>query len=513
MYSKEVRRSYGRNYRKKMVALFIAGSLAAGTVFTGCGKQADGQNSGDDSGYQAENGQDAKKTEGDINIAGGDSGTLQARYQIPESCKQDIAVGDSGLKQITIDDDAITVPDTGDMYIAHFKKKTIGNAERRQVVEAIFDTNQKIYAVPDGKRSKAEVQADIDRCKDLQKQTNDIDGYYSAMIADYESELKDALDEYPEAGDYSESTYKGISGENACTLYAADTGKDNLGWSYLIDDLLAYKPMDGAEGVYTLGLDDYETYRDEETNITENEVNNCTITQDKAERIANDFMSKVGITDMMLVKTAPLCWVYYSSESKSGDMAVDIDGYIFTYGRAINSQPVSGVNAGLADNLSWDPETQQQTDLVATIPAEECVISIDANGVVSANWIDFLEEAGQQEPAELLSFDEVLAKANETVPAYYKKYPTRYNKIKYNDLTLSYYLKQGTDEASFDYVPAWILSQYTQTTGYTDTVNPEQLVVIDATDGSVIDLLELSKAAGSFYDGEEDTDTSDSAEE
>lgn len=78
---------------------------------------------------------------------------------------------------------------------------------------------------------------------------------------------------------------------------------------------------------------------------------------------------------------------------------------------------------------------------------------------------------------------------------------------------MSYYLKQGTDEASFDYVPAWILSQYTETTGYTDTVNPEQLVVIDATDGSVIDLLELSKAAGSFYDGEGDTDTSDNAEE
>lgn len=38
-------------------------------------------------------------------------------------------------------------------------------------------------------------------------------------------------------------------------------------------------------------------------------------------------------------------------------------------------------------------------------------------------------------------------------------------------------------------------------------------VVIDATDGSVIDLLELSKAAGSFYDGEGDTDTSDNAEE
>ena len=512
MYNKEVQCGHERNCRRKMMALFLAGSLAAGTVFTGCGKQADDPNSGADSGYQADNGQAGKTTESDMNIAGGDSGTLQARYQIPESCKQDIAVGDTGLKQITIDDDTVTIPDTGDMYIAHFKKKTVGNAERRQVAEAVFDTDQKIYAVPDGKRSRAEVQADIDWCKDLQKQSGDAEGYYSSMIAGYEAELKDALDEYPEAGDYSASTYKGMAGGNACTLYAADTSKDNLGWSYSIDDLLAYKPKDGAEGVYTLGLDDYETYRDEETNITEDDVNSCTITQDKAERLANDFLSKVGVTDMMLKKTAPLCWVYYSSESKSGDMAVDIDGYIFTYGRAINSQPVSVVNAGLADNLSWDPETQQQTDLMATIPAEECIISIDANGVVPANWVDFLEEAGQQEPAKLLSFDEILAKANETVPAYYKKYPTRYNKIEFNDLTLSYYLKQGTDEASFDYVPAWIFSQYTETTGYTDTVNQEQLVVIDATDGSVIDLLELSKAAGSFYDGEEDTDTSDSAE-
>ena len=83
-----------------------------------------------------------------------------------------------------------------------------------------------------------------------------------------------------------------------------------------------------------------------------------------------------------------------------------------------------------------------------------------------------------------------------------EKHPKRYNKIEFNDITLSYYLKQGADKDTFDYVPAWVISEYTETNDYTTALDPEQLVVLDATDGSVIDLLELSKAAGSFYSGE-----------
>ena len=501
MYNKEKRYVYGRNYRKKMMALVLAGALAAGTVFTGCGKQNTDNAGAGKTGYNTENGQDTSSGD-ELSMAGGDSGTLQERYKIPESCNMEIQVGDSGLKKITIEDDKITIPDTGDMYIAHFKKKSVGNAERKQVAENIFGQDTQIYEVPDGKRTKEEVQADIDHIKELQKKSGDGDGYYSSMISDYESELKDALDEYPVAGDYSASTFKGKVGDYAYTLYAADTEKDNLGWSYMLDNMLDYRPLDGAEGVYTLALEDYMSYRIDESNMTEDDINTCSITQDKAEKMADDFLAKAGVKDMMMKKASPICWVYYRSESKSGDMKVDIDGYIFTYGRTINSQPVSMVNSGLADNLSWDAETQQQLDLVASVPIEECTVRVDANGVISADWMDFLEEAGQQEPAKLLTFDELLAKANEEIPAYYKKRPTRYNKIEFNDITLSYYLKQGADKDTFDYVPAWVISEYTETSDYTDTLNPKQLVVLDATDGSVIDLLELSKAAGSFYSGD-----------
>ena len=126
-------------HRRKIMSLVLAGTLAAGTVFTGCGKRnTDNTGTGEDNtGYTAENSQDASSGD-ELSMAGGDSGTLQERYKIPESCNTDIKVGDSGLKKITIEDDEITTPNTGDMYIAHFKKKSAGNAERKQVVESIF---------------------------------------------------------------------------------------------------------------------------------------------------------------------------------------------------------------------------------------------------------------------------------------------------------------------------------------------------------------------------------------
>ena len=76
-------------------------------------------------------------------------------------------------------------------------------------------------------------------------------------------------------------------------------------------------------------------------------------------------------------------------------------------------------------------------------------------------------------------------------------------------------------DGEFDYVPAWILSQYDEYQDYSEKDNPTQLVVIDARDGSVIDLLELSKSLGTYTtyddtpteDGEDIDDTDDTSSE
>ena len=107
--------------------------------------------------------------------------------------------------------------------------------------------------------------------------------------------------------------------------------------------------------------------------------------------------------------------------STEKNLATEVDGYTFTYARAINNQPTSSVNVYNVDNLMQDNASVE-------VPVEKYSISIDSNGVVDANWNDCLEAVGQPETVELLPFDKMLEKANETVPAYFTKYPTQYKK-------------------------------------------------------------------------------------
>ncbi len=107
--------------RRKMMALFLAGTLTVSAAVTGCGrKNVD---------YNVDNTQ-PKQTEADLGqtetSASGedlDSGSLWSKYKIPFTCDTEIAVGDTGLSKIHVTDDDISVPDTSDLQIAQYKKK------------------------------------------------------------------------------------------------------------------------------------------------------------------------------------------------------------------------------------------------------------------------------------------------------------------------------------------------------------------------------------------------------
>ena len=58
---------------------------------------------------------------------------------------------------------------------------------------------------------------------------------------------------------------------------------------------------------------------------------------------------------------------------------------------------------------------------------------------------------------------------------------------------MSYYLKQKEDGSGFEYVPAWILAEYEDPA---DHELPEQVVILDARDGSALDLMKLAEAVG-----------------
>jgi len=123
------------------------------------------------------------------------------------------------------------------------------------------------------------------------------------------------------------------------------------------------------------------------------------------------------------------------------------------------------------------------------MPVERYEITMDSNGIINANWCDYLEATGESTKTEILSFPELLEKANETIPEYYKTYPCKYNAINFNDVTLTYYLTAGAADGQFEYKPVWIFSSCDDKS---DPDYPSEMVVLDAADGSVIDMLDVA---------------------
>ena len=466
----------GANYKhfsKKITVGFITATLLL-TAFSGCGDKT------------VDYGLD-KETAGDGSEA--DSGTLAEKYNIPDEINVSIDVGDSTLTKIEINDEDITYPDTSSMDIAFYKKKEFNSETKKNLAETVFDKDEGIYVYDEENPTKSDLQDTIERYKvEKEEALNNGDADSAAvsqeMIDMLTEQLDSAPDEYGAAGDYSESRYIGtIDGREYCLqLY------ENYSYLYIRENKADYRPLVGAEeniSCYSTSSGDFDAAEIEDLE------NMCSLSEEEALNIAEDFMSNIGFDDMILTKTDGLYWNYYNCYTVETD-TIELDGYTFFFSRAIDNSAVSAMNPTNASNFANEGESLE-------LPSEKFTISIDANGIVEANWTWYLESTGEtEENVKLLSFDELLDAANENISEYYVAYPTNYTKIEFNKMELTYFPEETDEEGVFKYVPAWILSEFEVYQDSSGEEYPYQIVVIDATNGEVIDLLSLAKALGTY---------------
>lgn len=463
------------NYGKKIMAIMLTGAFALAA--SGCGdKTVD---------YGSEGG-----GSGESNAS--DSETIATKYNIPEECNVSIDVGKSTLERIEINDEDVTYPDTSSMDIVYYTKKEFSNEIKKNVAEAIFDKDEGIYEYDEYNIKKSDLQREIKRYERGMKAALYYGDDESAKLTqEYIDEMTEQLDsapdEYEAAGDYSGDSFIGmIDGtEYRLALY------ENYSYLFLREDDIDHRPLEGADEI----IDCYcATSEDFDASEIEGLTNMCKLSESEAQSIAEDFMASIGINDMILEQTDGLYWNYYDSYTDEAD-TIEMDGYVFYFTRAIGNAAVSTVNPVNASNFTDD----ENGDL--EIPTEHFTISIDSNGIVDANWTWYLESAGETEKnVSLLTFDELLDAANENISEYYVTYPTHYTEIEFNKMELTYFPEETDEEGVFKYAPAWILSQFEVYQDSSGEKYPYQIVVIDATDGSVVDLLSLSKALGTYYD-------------
>ncbi len=460
-------------FHKKTVALFMVAMLSL-TAFSGCGDKS------------VDYGLAGETDEGSSTL---DSGVLATEYGIPGECDTKLSVGDSGLEKIEIYDTDITYPDVSGMNIAYYTKNELTSERKQEIAEALFDKDEGIYVYDWELMTKDDIQEQIDNYERLIQA--EIDGGHTIEASEYESEkatyedmLNTASDEYPAAEDYSEDEYIGTMDGREYDLFYSEI----YFCIELRENLYTYKNVEEVEDAtrcdFQYESDYLEVDPDDLTNL-------CEIDESEAQLVAEEFLAKLGIDDMILTETNGLYWEYYN-DSNGKTVKTELDGYSFKYVRAIDGVPISTKSILCVDNLMKD-------GVSIDIPMEEMNICIDSNGVVLASWTDYMQATGETEKnVELLSFDEILEKANENVAAYYTTYPTQFNDVEFNDMELTYFLEATDEEGVYKYVPAWVLTEYEVYKDYTMEDDPDQMVVIDATNGEVIDLISLSKALGMY---------------
>lgn len=478
-----MRRSKGLT---RIAACVLAGVMAM--QMTGCGSKKvnyslDGEPS---SGY----------SDGDD---GGNNG-LANRIGVPDKCDETFDVGKSGLSEIKCTADSVDVPDTDKLKKIYYTTKKFDAKQRQTIVEGLLDSSQGIYVRQEGVSTKDELKSMIENTKKFKDEAaaqgdDTSDAWYDSQIEEYKKQMADAPESLPLLENYDDphAAYTGKYGDKDYTLaisgYSSNDDVDaGMYIAFGMSEAEENSLLDGVTGAsYT-----YVTGASSATNVDlTNMTNECKMSESDAVSQAMNFLSGIGIDGMECTGVEPLVriWADENGDAKKSEE----NGYYVTMSRTINGVPVRTGELYNVDNLQNQNGYMYDIDDIAHI-------SVNDDGIVYMYSTLYADSASfETEDVDILSWDDMISKANENIAAYYEKYQTRYGKIDFNKVELRY-VTSVDESGKMCYIPAWVFTQSEELRGENTSGEISQLVCINAIDGSCIDLVEDAKKMNLWQD-------------
>lgn len=490
--------------------IIVAGLVTMGAALcTGCGKDKVDYNVGNGTGSETATGSDslAEKDASSGSNTSGESGELRTKVNAPDSYEGEIPVGDSGLKSITIKADKIEVPDASTMSVIYCDRADGGADFKKNIVEKCFDTEKGLYVEDHRAVNKEDYDLQIESYQ------NDYDDAIAAGDDDYAKRTGDALEEYRTDAqkfgivsdrvpltDYSSLEERmDILGYRGDMLYSFEFGapSSNFGIDvnmkvYPSQKLYSLRPLEDDNGISNVSLIEGDN---EESGVD----NKSEITAEEAQAVAEDFFDNIGYSDLQLYYCTDLYWNYY--DYKGDTITEEADGYVVNFVRSANGTEVYNPYLWNIDYLSTT-----SGDISYLMTNEMFRAYIYDGQVVGVNMKVGMNKKDEESNVNLLQWDEVLKEAETAIPKYYGNLDnkTGYLDITFDEVKLTYYRVKVTefDEdgneilKGYKIIPAWAFictepgknvdSTYV---GLGDKdMYPFQLVVINAMDGSVVDL-------------------------
>ncbi len=475
--------------RKRIIAAGVVAVCVAGMMVTGCGSSRKSVNYNIDD-YGTGSGNDNTTT-----------GEGISQYKDIEKWNDNWTVEGKDGATISIQiDSKVKIPDVSQMNTVECSYVEFTSEFKEKFLESFFGDEQ-IYYFDAPRRPKSMLEYSIESLTDTIEQFKDnmdrYDDYWAPkvqqQIDDYQKELEQcqtnlntASDSYIAIEDYDSYSF---AGEIDGIMYEVDfeeyipqiVGQQRYYRNIAITpiNLIDIMPSDFG-GCEWVGANQRSQYSE-----TSTLSNSCKYTVDESIKLAEDFLTKLGMDDLDYMSCYHLGWFggtnvndYSSSTDKEEN-----NGYILYFGRAIdgdNNIYPTGLNTTNLWNDSGEEDYGDDEQHTAVIVTDQ--------GAVIANIGNYYKLNSQTKDTGLISFDSLKNICRDEITKrgpLYKDGNFDDNNLKYVSTELQYMkLQKSADSLDFSYIPVWHMTAFRFS---------DYDLYVNAIDGSIIDVTGIDK--------------------
>ncbi len=454
--------------KKYKIILYIGIMLI---LLTGCGK--------DKVEYVTETNTPTDSVGSDISLS-----SVAEKMGVDEELWEE-AVDDATVKRIYA---TVNVPEVSGMKVINMEKLDYANSPELKESFITTVTDTPVYCYGEGYYTKEELADNVKYYENIINIRTEAGEVVEQEFYDLYNEAvelyENAPDEYTEITDFSGDEYlftSDTNGMNYIISFYSNDLIDNYGISMELQNMEDLVEANGQRVRFdSIYYHDYVSPED----------NQCTISEEDALGLAEEFIANLGVGEFDLYSTSYSEYFFLRGNVDDYDYTEEerlYDGYCFEFIRTVDG--VFCVNHIFAGSELIEEQAREaygaETDDTFFGPnnmSEKISINVSSQGIVSFNYSNpMTQKEVLYDNVNLLSYDSV---KNVFVEEIYEKEYYDMTTFRYLDLTYFVNVDKETDACIM--IPVWMLSTKSQVDS--DYDSEYSFVLINAMDGSVINV-------------------------
>ena len=364
----------------------------------------------------------------------------------------------------------IVVPDFDNMSVVEVENVKIDADYKKRFLDLYFGGNEYYYHDPD----HYTVDELNEVIEDWQKTQDDTHSeWLEQQLAEYRDKLETAKTTYTVAKDLENcEVFAGYKGDVFCEVEFEAHKVHAYAWYQSGTD---YGPP-------SLRNEDYDTitqtFQDDDLKDKADETSNeGSKFAASAKKEAGNFLSKLGMQDLVERGECECGWIGFNSSEEGNDYQTATWGYIYSYATGID-----GIT--FKDGLDRDTylsvyETNDSDTDDVTLP-DSTLLTVTDDGIIDVQLEYPVNVTQIYKDVELISLKNI----EQIIKAEITENPDKYDTTSsFNKLQLGYLkIRSDSEPGKYSYVPAWALSRMV------DYSSERNAIFVNAIDGTIIDL-------------------------